>query len=412
MPDGRRLITSGLIDDPFMQAWDLADGSLVAQRRAEGGHGGEDFAFTPEGDAFAWGGCGGDQRILVLATSLDREIARRTSPEGRRLDLALGRAGRYLLQASPGGLRAWDLARPAVHAVLSGHESYAYDAAFDPRGRVVASVGWDGTLRTWDRETRKPLRVVREGVQPHPTSVAWSHDGTRLVTCGDFAIALFDADSGRPVARRGIPSAECELDVHPERDVVLAALRETVLVVELGTLETLASIEGRLSACWSPDGRRLVVARPEGSTIVALEAASLQEVWSAPVGARVLDLAWSAVSGGVAVAGDDGLRVVDGATGQPRFEGPPQKVLSVAWSADGRRIVTGGFDGSLRFRDAESGDLVAELRPHEEYVKSVAFSPDGHVLVTASGDGDVQLLDATPRHAAEGGERAGRGSRR
>src|SRR5262249_45207238 len=66
-------------------------------------------------------------------------------------------------------------------------------------------------------------------------------------------------------------------------------------------------------------------------------------------------------------------------------------VESVAFTADGREIITGGTDGLVRFHDATTGrQLGAPLR-HQETVRAMVVSPDGRSVLTASWDRTARL---------------------
>jgi len=74
------------------------------------------------------------------------------------------------------------------------------------------------------------------------------------------------------------------------------------------------------------------------------------------------------------------------------FERQPAGVHGVAWSADGARIAVGSV-GEARVYDAKSGSKVATLPGHDGGVFAVSFSPDGKRLVTGGYDGNVRIFD-------------------
>ena len=73
------------------------------------------------------------------------------------------------------------------------------------------------------------------------------------------------------------------------------------------------------------------------------------------------------------------------------LKGHDGMVFSAAYSADGKRIVTGGRDNAAKVWDANTGQELLTLKGHEGYVLSAVYSPDGKRIATAGMDGIVQI---------------------
>ena len=103
----------------------------------------------------------------------------------------------------------------------------------------------------------------------------------------------------------------------------------------------------------------------------------------------------------------DGRRIVTGSDDQMAkvwevasgrelltLKGHRAAVFSVAFSPDGRRIVTGSDDKTARVWDAATGSSLVTLKWHRVTVSSVAFSPDGERVVTGSYDQTAKVWEA------------------
>src|SRR5262249_17354768 len=70
-------------------------------------------------------------------------------------------------------------------------------------------------------------------------------------------------------------------------------------------------------------------------------------------------------------------------------------IKTVTFSPDGKRLVSAGYDKTMRIWDAATGQEILLLR-HPDWVRGVAFSPDGKLLASAREDRTVRVWNATP----------------
>ncbi len=74
--------------------------------------------------------------------------------------------------------------------------------------------------------------------------------------------------------------------------------------------------------------------------------------------------------------------------------GRPGSIPTVAYSPDGKRIVSGSQTGTLMVWDAHAGTAVFSLKGHAESVTIVCFSPDGKQILTGGDDRTARVWDA------------------
>jgi serine/threonine protein kinase len=98
----------------------------------------------------------------------------------------------------------------------------------------------------------------------------------------------------------------------------------------------------------------------------------------------------------VTTSRDHTARVWDASTAEAVT--PPLRhgdiVRKAGFSPDGRRVVTASRDRTARVWDASNGQAVSPALPHDWPVEDASFSPDGRWVATASLDGTARLWDA------------------
>jgi WD40 repeat protein len=73
------------------------------------------------------------------------------------------------------------------------------------------------------------------------------------------------------------------------------------------------------------------------------------------------------------------------------LEGHSDWVTSVAFSQDGKRVVSGSDDKTVQIWNVETGEQEKKMEGHSDYVRSVAFSHDGKRVVSGSDDKTVKI---------------------
>lgn len=76
------------------------------------------------------------------------------------------------------------------------------------------------------------------------------------------------------------------------------------------------------------------------------------------------------------------------------LSGHKDNVYGLAFSPNGKRLISGGGDSTVRVWDVESGECLATLSEPREPVVGVAYSPDGHYVACGGNDSMVRIWDA------------------
>jgi WD40 repeat protein len=350
------------------------------------------LAFVSSGELLASGS--EDQSVRLWKTATGEPVGKRLEHQDAVQAVAFSGDGKQLLAGGDDGTATlWDVRAARPIGPPLEHREAVRAVAFHPTSGTVLTGSRDGSVRLWKTAEERHFR--REYPHREAVMAAARSPNSRtplLVTAGSHgSVRAWDVHTGQPLPLRGAMHTDDVWAVafHPDGRYFVTGSRDgTVKIWDGNTRDLLHTLVG-----WDDPNRRPVLqgARPRQR---------VRALAFSPDGTHLLIGGGGVERGGLAHRGKAMLWEI-GAGGLPqhgRLVQPGEIVWQVAFCPDEQTkmfaIASGDKAVQLWKCDRGKPERLGLLLTHQRRVNALAFSPDGRFLLTGSIDKSAQLWDA------------------
>ncbi|MCL2805524.1 MAG: caspase family protein [Treponema sp.] len=312
-----------------------------------------------------------------------------------------------------GAVKVWEAETGILFRSYYGHEQTAIKVAWSPDGKQIVSGSTDSTIKIWNADFSSDTQALFTLKHDQMVfSAAWSPDSRFIVSASeDKSVRIWDASNGREIRKltghtEAVISAEFSND---GRRIASSSHDKTIIIWDAQTGARLNNFTGHtnrvVSVSWSPDNRSVVSTGMDAQVrIWDVESGRSrnigQGVFNGVVyGARFSPDGRQLVTGGGILYVFDfkrGIMIWDAASGREvrRFSDHSNTILSVQWSADGRRILASSGDTTTKIYEAGTGSCISTFSGKTDAIMAAALDREGKRLVSGSSSGKVNIWNA------------------
>jgi len=264
---------------------------------------------------------------------------------------------------------------PLELKIQQGHEKgFIHDLTVSPDGKFLASCSNDGTIILWEISSG---RVIRTFKGHFSLDINFSSDGKYLTSAGNKKVTIWELESGKIFKTFNINGFVIKKSIHisPDNKFVSYGAKNVLKIWDIKKVKVIKTLK--------PIDKQMM-----GITAVDFSIDNKIVITGNYFSLNIWDFERGEIIG--------------------QKKGFKKAIRSVAISPDKKFVLTGLSDGTVEMWNIKNMEKVQNFKVHQNHesttgissfitsgVSGVTFSPDGRLVLSGSNDGSVRLWDVS-----------------